>query len=167
MKFYADAPFTGEPRQLLADIGEGMGRGAAAGHMHERRQRSIVIDALREALIAAGMLEQGLADLQAGGGEMPDRLCVATLRSVMRIADRCADSLWSAYGGEALPSRDIHALSAIDVALDTLGPLAIALPEGYLFYGLFPELSTRLGLELAARLRDRPVVVIGVRSICT
>ncbi|HWE61049.1 MAG TPA: hypothetical protein VHB98_05005 [Chloroflexota bacterium] len=148
---------------MQAEIEERLASAAGSGAEHTRAGRSRAIDALRDALVGAGILEQGLADLPARTAEREERAVASAQRWAMRLTDRCAEALRAAYQDQVLD----HPLAAVRHDVGTIGRVNVALPEGFLFYGLFPELYIQLGTQLARTLAGAPALVIGVRSIGT
>lgn len=156
MRLYADVLGTEWPRELLDQA-----EGALALCLDPDRPAPSRIEAAREALIAAGMLEQGIADGNgdADGGEQE--------RSSAALTERTAEILAHLAGGGAVDRTLPDALAEARAALRGHGPLSIVHPEGYLFYALFPDLYLALGAAIGAAVGNRPAVVIGVRSIGT
>ena len=158
MRFYADVLGSERPGELLDQVERALVAGLDRDTPTVGR-----IEAVREALIAAGMLEQGVADClgdDTAGDAEPGRAAAA-------LTDAAAEILACLARGEAadpvLPSE----LGQARAALRGHGPLAIVHPEGYLFYALFPDLYIELGAAIGAAIGGASAVVIGVRSIGT
>ena len=156
MRLYADVLGTEWPGELLEQV-----EGALASGLDPDRPAPSRIEAAREALIAAGMLEQGIAD---GNGD-PDG--GQQERSSAALTDRTAEILACLAAGGPVERALPAALAEARAALRGRGPISIVHPEGYLFYALFPDLYVKLGATIGAVIGNRPAVVIGVRSIGT
>lgn len=158
MRFYADTTDSREPRALLHDLEHTLRAMDAPGAPVAAVAGASRIDAVREALIAAGMLEQAVAD------GLPEN--APALRRCIALTDRCADALLHAGAGG--PTAILSAASFAMEALRNESPLAVTLPEGYLFYALFPErYADGVPALLAGVPMGTPIVVIGIRSIGT
>ena len=163
MRFYQDVKEAQEPQETLAAIRDLLHACRAAGE-HAPQARSRRIDLLREALVQAGTLEQSVADaLPAGRGGQ------SVVRGVERLTRTCAEALSTAWAGQEQPcSRELATIDGLSRTLGTLGRLPATIPEGYLFYGLFPEPYWRLGQNLGSTFAAAtPIVVVGIRSIGT
>jgi hypothetical protein len=116
------------------------------------------LDIARDGLILSGMLEQGLADdpeLSSATAGIAQGINV----SAAALSDWWADRVVApadAVGAPVRPSLDGSAV-----------PLSIVVPEGYLFYALFPELYAQVGRDMARESSEIRYVVVGVRSIGT
>ncbi len=114
----------------------------------------------RAALIAAGLFEQGAWDRGDGMTWEPLR------RASCEATDRAAEWL---LGDQAEPYQ-VAARRVLAVAAEVSGTLRLKSPEGYAYYGLYPE-QYRLAAELWSIDHDSqrciPVRVVGVRSIGT
>jgi hypothetical protein len=116
------------------------------------------LDALRDSLIAAGELEQAVAD--GPGRDRP-----ALLRQVERVTDLVA----AAFLGHGSAKEAYGALDDVGRALGGT-PLTIHVPEGFAFYTLYPEQYRDAAERWAADHGDergKQVLVLGVRSIGT
>lgn len=163
MRFYQDVMQAQEPRETLAAIGDLLRSGIASDEQTPRA-RSLRIDVLRDALVRAGMLEQSLADA------LPEhRLENDGAHQSRRLTHAVAHALVAAWEGqEQSPGRTLEPIGALSGVLDRRAVLPATAPEGYLFYGLFPESYWRLGQDLGRALAPAtPVVVAGIRSIGT
>ena len=156
MRLYADVLGTEWPRELLDQV-----EGALALGLDPDRPAASRIEAAREALIAAGVLEQGIADGNddVDGGQQE--------QSSAALTDHTAEILARLVGGGTVDRALPTALTAARAALRGRGPIRIVHPEGYLFYALFPDLYIELGAAIGTAIGSRPAVVIGVRSIGT
>ena len=166
MRYYADVV---ESRDLL-DIGARLSE--IAGHLaieQARGRYAPAADLARDGLILAGMREQAIADYGPAG---------PAVLSTQQGTDWWADQLMrvtldpSEHGGSrdtrsSLPTSALNCSEPSVHLFADLGKLPTVIPEGYLFYGLFPDVYGVLGRSLAGGWTDRPVVVVGVRSIGT
>ena len=117
---------------------------------------SPALESARDALIAAGQLEQALADREIFGAES--------------VTDAAGEALIAAWHG--LPASHIaDAANRACVLLDgTIGTgfVSVKTPEGFAFYALYPEqLIDAAELWSARRRVNGRVLVIGIRSIGT
>lgn len=110
--------------------------------------------ALVTALIEAGELAQGVADLELDrrGADAPSPLQDALMRLLLELAG----AIRASWRGEpvAIPDPRIDGLPA---------QIRAKCAEGFAFYALYPELY----LEAARALRGRDTRVVGIRSIGT
>ncbi|MBT2322346.1 hypothetical protein J7E62_08320 [Variovorax paradoxus] len=157
MRVYGDVVRRGAADDVLEQLRERLAGASAAGpglHRH---------GLLVGALIQAGQLAQGLADLRfaaAGGRDEPSPVIDAALALTRMLAANCALSWNSDFARiGALPEVELAACAAL------LPHEAIELkePEGYAFYALYPESY----LNAAQRLRGGSWQVFGIRSIGT
>lgn len=128
-------------------------------------------------LMEAGELDQGLLDhqLRAQGREQPGELAEAAGRLTRAVAELLLPS-FRAFGflplGDAAQAATAPIEAAIDVllALELPDAIVVSVPEGYAYYGLYPETYLRAA-DLMDRDdpagRNRPVRVVGIRSIGT
>ena len=155
MLIYGDRMREVAPRDHVARIGRLLAR-AAAEPPGLARHASLV-----GALIMAGEFQQGLADaaFHASGcdetGPLGVGLCLMALAGAVRAS-------WeSGFRSAVPPAPDLPAALLA-------GPLPPAItvrqPEGYAFYALYPEAYLAAASALP---RDRPIRVIGLRSIGT
>lgn len=122
--------------------------------------------ALIAALIEAGELAQGIADLRfeaAGERDRRSPEADAAMTLVMALAARCAAS-W--FSGFAQDGADCTAELDACAALLPPDPIETRQPEGYAFYALYPETYLEAARALAAARAGRWRVV-GIRSIGT
>jgi len=166
MNYYADVVESRDLQDIGARLGEIAGRLADE---QARGRQAPAADLARDGLILAGMREQAIADrcpagpavlvAQQGTDWWADQLMRATLSPSENGSSR---ETWSSRARSALncPEPATHLFA-------DLGKLPTIVPEGYLFYGLFPEVYGILGQSLASGWTGRPVVVVGVRSIGT
>ncbi|MGH2411138.1 MAG: hypothetical protein ACRDGS_12315 [Chloroflexota bacterium] len=166
MKYYADVV---ESLDLL-DIGARLRENA--GHLDAEQaggRLASAADLARDGLILAGMREQAIADsclagpavlaAQQGTDWWANRLMSTALDS---SAQGIAPDMRVSPAGDSLNRSEPSVR-----LLAEMGKLPTVVPEGYLFYGLFPEVYGALGHSLAVGWTGRPVVVVGVRSIGT
>jgi len=114
---------------------------------------------LAGALIEAGELAQGLADLELEqrGADGPSPLQDAAVSLVMALASALAISWGSGFEQIGSMPRLENLRKLLPAA-----PVELKTPEGYAFYAVYPESY----LEAAEALADPPTV-IGLRSIGT
>ena len=167
MLVYGDAKRVEDPREKIAAIRLGLDRLAELDLPVERHAL------LADLLVEAGELEQGLLDHQLSlhQGERPS------------AAGEAATRLTRAVAGVLLPSFRTHgalppgeavrfATAPIEDALEALlglelpGTISVSVPEGYAFYGLYPE-TFFCAAEALREKGDGPLRVIGIRSIGT
>jgi len=158
MLVYGDAKRTEITREKIAAIRAGLERLVMARPGIERHA------ILAELLVAAGELEQGLLDRQLAenGDERPSPLGEAAARLTRAVAEELLSS-FRTFGSLSLVEPIERALDAT-LSLDLPATIEVSIPEGYAFYGLYPE--TYLCAAEAA-LREGPLKVIGIRSIGT
>ena len=159
MLVYGDAQRTEDPREKIAAFHACLERLGAARLPIERHA------VLAELLIEAGELEQGLLDdqLARNGKERPGPVGEAAARLTRTAAEALLASFrtfGSLYQGEPI-ERALDELLVCDLPA-TIG---VSVPEGYAFYGLYPE--TYLCAAEAALRHEGPLKVIGIRSIGT
>ena len=152
MIVYGDPQFTATTAEMLARVCEPTHPGSE-------------LDVRRVCLIAAGQLEQGIAD------EWPDSdLTVAA----QCVTDACAahflDEFWNENGRIDTPVAS--AVSALESKLGArrTSLLSIKVPEGFAFYTLFPEqygIAALDWLKAHTTVADKQAIVVGVRSIGT
>ncbi len=138
--------------------------GAAFANLGRRVAAARTLADWREALIAAGQLEQGAHDALAPDGPAsahPD------LQLSHRLTAACARAFVGHWRGGSEPDGDARALAGQAVA-SSATPIRLKLPEGYAYYALAPDdycAATCAWLE-----QERPgsrVFVLGLRSIGT
>lgn len=167
MLVYGDAKRVENPREKAARIRAGLERLAAPGPGIERHA------ILTELLVEAGELEQGLLDeqLAAQGEETPAAAGEAASRLTRAVAEVLLPSFRTF--GALPPGASVRGATAgIERALDALldqelpETISVSVPEGYAFYGLYPE-TYFCAAEAALRDESGPLRVIGIRSIGT
>jgi hypothetical protein len=156
MLVYGDSVRPESPRKKLAVIAHGVAAawGALPGIVRHGELVGI--------FVAAGELAQGLADAEfarlgadarSGVGDAAMRLLIALARAVGRSWVSGFQEL-----GES-PSAPLQALQAAALPQK----IRVSLPEGYAFYALYPEAY----IEAAKALSERPLKIVGLRSIGT
>ena len=157
MLVYGDAKRVEDPREKAARIRAGLAGLESAALPIERRAL------LAEMLVEAGELEQGLRDHQLvlHGEERPSPLGEAAGRLTRAVAG----ALLASY--HACPFATVALSLALDalLALELPERVTVSVPEGFAFYGLYPETFFQAA-EAAGELRG-PLRVIGIRSIGT
>jgi hypothetical protein len=168
MLVYGDAKRVEDPREKAAAIRAGLERLVTTRPRIERHA------ILAELLVEAGELEQGLLDQQLAlnGDERPSPVGEAASRLTRAVAEVLLPSFRTF--GALPPGEEVRfATAPIERALDELlacelpATIEVSVPEGYAFYGLYPETYFRAA---EAALRDEgggPLRVIGIRSIGT
>ena len=169
MLVYGDAKRVEDPREKIAGMRAGLERLVTTRPRIERHA------ILAELLVEAGELEQGLLDQQLAlhGDERPSPVGEAASRLTRAVAAVLLPS-FRTFG--ALPAGEDarFATAPIERALDELLAAAlpetieVSVPEGYAFYGLYPE-TYLAAAETALRGEGEagPLRVIGIRSIGT
>jgi hypothetical protein len=165
MLVYGDAKRVEDPREKAAAIRSGLGRLIATRPRIERHA------ILAELLIEAGELEQGILDAQLAihGEERPSPLGEAASRLTRAVAEVLLPS-FRTFGGLPPGESVRFATEPIERALDDLlafdlpATVEVSVPEGYAFYGLYPE-TYFCAAERA--LQAGPLKIIGIRSIGT
>src|SRR5215207_1434370 len=171
MLVYGDTKRIEDPREKGARIRAGLERLELIDLPIERHA------VLAELLVEAGELEQGLLDHQLAldGEERPSPLREAASRLTRAVAEVLLPS-FRTFG--ALPpgsavrfatepvERALGELLALILALRTPAEISVSIPEGYAFYGLYPE-TYFCAAEALRREGSGPLRVIGIRSIGT
>jgi hypothetical protein len=119
--------------------------------------------ALVAAFIELGELAQGIADAEFDARGVDDRSPVqdAAIAILMAMAEAIRRSWTSEFTDPVgLPPSLLAELLRMDLP----DRIAVKRPEGYAFYALYPESYLQAASALAC---DRPVRVIGIRSIGT
>jgi hypothetical protein len=158
MLVYGDAKRVEDPREKIAAIRAGLERLVTVPPGIERHA------ILAGLLIEAGELEQGLLDdqLARNGEERPSPVGEAAARLTRAVAEGLLSSFRTF--GSFPPGEPIErALDAL-LLLDLPETIEVSIPEGYAFYGLYPE-TCFCAAEAAPR--EGPLKVIGIRSIGT
>lgn len=129
---------------------------------------------LASLLVEAGELAQRLLDERLGreGTERPGEVGERVGRLCFSLTEALLHSLTQGFQHEALATgqvqRDLDAL----LSLDLPAAIEVRVPEGYAFYGLYPECYLAAGTLFRAELPTNagapvPVHVVGIRSIGT
>lgn len=127
-------------------------------------------DRIVEFLIEWGVFESAVADALSpdsdSEGPLLQRLRQASLL-IGRLFYRSARRARSAqFQADDIPSRLDRALK--DPLFSNLPPkIALRVPEGYAYYGLYPETYLESALRLVREVGPQPAVCIGIRSIGT
>jgi hypothetical protein len=117
-----------------------------------------VLGIARDGLILSGMLEQALAD--------DPEISSATARTAQGI-NVSASALSDWWADRVVAPGDAAGDMMPTTLVRSAVPLSIVVPEGYLFYALFPELYAQVGRDMARESSGVRYVVVGVRSIGT
>lgn len=148
-----------EPGRLLAAIRDGLTRLAP--------RHAGVHDRVVRLLIALGELEAGVADSLHAEADAPHPV-TAALRHASVAAGHL---LWHSWHGqhEALNAWAVRVRGALATIEAATLPRTIvtSVPEGYAYYGLFPETYLCSAVRCARALRMDHGVCVGIRSIGT
>jgi hypothetical protein len=119
--------------------------------------------AIRDALIHLGEIESAVADHLAVDVDQ-DSHCVRTFR---RAITALAQLFCNSWQGERCGPWVNPCLAALAeaAALPLPARVTASVPEGYAYYGLFPEMYIDAVDQFWRELRPADVVVIGIRSI--
>lgn len=120
-----------------------------------------------ELLIEVGELEAAIAD-----AEMPERddltPLAGSLRRLTRLLGHAVVRSWDGDAAGVFAGAPAIAHAAREAARLPLPPcVRLRVPEGYAYYGLYPETYAAAARRCAAELRPERAVVIGIRSIGT
>ena len=151
MLVYGDRQRWVAPGDRLAELAALLGAEAAGGERH---------DALVRALIEAGELAQGLADVEfaAAGCDDHTPLQAGALGLLTALARKVQASWRSGFAREGPQAgRELAALAELAPA----EPVPCKTPEGYAYYAVYPQAF----MAAAAELAGEPPLVIGLRSI--
>lgn len=124
-------------------------------------------DTVRELLISIGEMECGVADSLCPEADS-DLPVLRAFRHAGLLAGRllaCCSDRCLGRAGE-LSSRIVDALREC-AAFELPGRLEISVPEGYAFYGLYPEMYLRSAARFHGEKRPAEAVCLGIRSIGT
>ena len=168
MLVYGDSKRVEDPREKAARIRAGI-EGMVSSNL--RIERHAILTGL---LVEAGELEQGLLDhfLQIHGEERPSQVGEAAAGLTRAVAEVLLPS-FRTFGGLPPGEGARFATEPIERALDALLALelpesiAVSVPEGYAFYGLYPETFFCAAEALRREGGRGPLRVIGIRSIGT
>ena len=140
------------------------------------------VDWWTERLIEAGELEAAVLDALSPERDGAPPLA-APLRRLSRAAAR---GLAAAHAAERAPARGVDAgptlarahaalaaaahvaaVAVRDAAADLPADVAVGVPEGYAYYGLYPETYAAAAREFASHVGPPRALVVGVRGIGT
>lgn len=167
MLVYGDTKRVEDPREKAARIREGLERLAVLQLRVERHAT------VADLLVEAGELEQGLLDHQLAmhGEERPTPVGEAASRLTRAVAEVLLPSFRTR--GRLPPGPAVRfATAPIEEALEALlaqelpETIAVSVPEGYAFYGVYPE-TYFCAAEALRDEGDAPLRVVGIRSIGT
>jgi hypothetical protein len=169
MLLYGDGRRSDDPREKIARLRAGLFRLRTLPC--PRIERHALVG---EMLVEAGELEQGLLDhrFALDGEERPGPLG----RSAARLTGSIAEALLLSFLTQGSPPPDEEGRSAVSIerslteilALDLPERIEISVPEGYAFYGLYPETYFRAAAAAALGSGEEgPFKVLGIRSIGT
>jgi hypothetical protein len=167
MLVYGDAQRIDDPREKIARVRAGLLRLLIPRPRIERH--ALLVDMLVE----AGELEQGLLDhqLASDGEERPTPVG----RSATRLTRSVAAALLLSFRSQGSPPPGEQAKSVVSIerslaeilALDLPERIEVSIPEGYAFYGLYPETYFCAAEAALGSLGKGPWKVLGIRSIGT
>ncbi len=150
MRFYTDVTVRRDPRHILYEL-----ECLAECHVGAP-SASRALQSARDGLILAGMLEQALAD-------------IAESRAVSEMSasghDDAARALTDWWADRVAAPTAVPPPTPNPPPLGNPGPLALVVPEGYLFYALFPDAFADIGQAIAVESGGERYVVVGVLSI--
>jgi hypothetical protein len=123
-------------------------------------------DVARSLLIDAGELEAALVDRECPDEDDATALTSALRRLVVRLAAGCVGS-WAGSGFPAGFSMSL--LNTLDElrSVSIGGSVALSVPEGFAYYGLFPETYGAAARTLRRAILPEAALVVGIRSIGT
>src|SRR4051794_37569643 len=159
MLVYSDAQRSDDPREKSARVRAGLLRLTLPRPGIERHAL------LGEMLVEAGELEQGLSDsrLARDGEERPSPV----RRSAARLTRSVAEALLLSFHGRSFDTVSIERALADLLALDLPERIEISVPEGYAFYGLYPETYFCAAEAALGTVGKSLLKVLGIRSIGT
>lgn len=117
--------------------------------------------AVQDILIHLGEIESGVMDAINAPVDSPE---AQTFRRAMMAAGRLLCRSWRRETTGDWIIRCLEALGRI-VEWDLPTSIVTSVPEGYAYYGLFPEMYIEAAERFWSELRPESVVVIGIRSI--
>ena len=124
------------------------------------------LDEVRSLLIDAGAVEAGLVDAECADDDHASPLSDALDRVMGAIADAFVRVWYGAPAGRAAVPEMLRAIREVG-AHGPADVVSVSTPEGFAFYGLYPETYVHAAQALIRALAPRFVVVIGIRSIGT
>jgi hypothetical protein len=117
--------------------------------------------AIQEILIHLGEIESGVMDAMKASFDSPE---AQAFRCAMMAAGRLLCRSWRGGTAGDWIIRCLRALDQIAV-WDLPTSIVTSVPEGYAYYGLFPEMYIEAAERFWSELRPEAVTVIGIRSI--
>lgn len=162
MLVYGDRETCEDPRRTIARLMQGLADAAPLAPGTERH------GTLAALFIEVAELAQGLADSEFHGSGEDDctPLQQAAMAVVMDLAQRVAASWRPGGRAEAADPPDTSPLERLS-ALPLPDLIRMRRAEGHAFYALYPEAYLEAAAGLSSRFREKPPVVIGLRSIGT
>ncbi|HEU4643005.1 MAG TPA: hypothetical protein VFS44_11170 [Gemmatimonadaceae bacterium] len=142
--------------------------GRIARELDDRRAASADHDAVRELVIELGALEAAVSDALHPEADDVHELDVA-LREITVLAAHALRLSWDGADAPALAG----ALERVRLAVGTLARARLprlvhaGVPEGYAYYGLYPEGYLEAARRLARELRPERAMCVGIRGIGT
>lgn len=119
--------------------------------------------AVQDMLIQLGEIESGVMDAIDADIDSPE---ASTFRNAMIAAGRLLYRSWRSEPAGECVKQCLSALEQI-AALQLPDSVVTSVPEGYAYYGLFPEMYIEAAEQFWSDSRPDNVVVIGIRSIGT
>jgi hypothetical protein len=127
------------------------------------RERLGGIDELRSVLIDAGEVESGLIDAVCPDEDDTPHVAAA----LDELTGAIAETFVGYSCGVCSESTSTRTIQRVLRRHDLPDEVEVSRPEGFAFYGLFPEVYIDAACQLAEAPSPRSVVVIGIRSIGT
>lgn len=141
---------------------------ALAGEMRALAGTPTAHDAIRDILIELGIVEAGIVDaLNQACDEMSGM--ATALRAASHATARVFVGSWSGSPPDETCALAGAAADAIRGALTRVLPdsVSVGTPEGYSYYGLYPEQYVQAANDIVDALAPSDVVCIGLRGIGT
>lgn len=125
------------------------------------------LEEVRSLLIDAGELEAGMVDRECAERDERSVLADAFDPLMLSIGEAFACKWGEVDIPDVLVERAQGAIRVLQTRSSQWGAVEVSTPEGFAFYGLFPETYVDATTELVRSLQPIGVVVIGIRSIGT
>jgi len=117
-------------------------------------------------LIDCGELETGITDYLSGENGETSALLIKLCRSLSINSGKIVCKLWN---GKTLSDETDHIRNTINKirVMETPGNIKVNVPEGFVYYGLYPETYIDAADRFYEKYEPGNVVCIGIRSIGT
>lgn len=125
------------------------------------------LEDVRSMLIDAGELEAGMVDLECAERDERSVLADAFDLLMQSIGEAFACTWMESALPDAIVERAQGGIRALRTRSFQCGAVEVSTPEGFAFYGLFPETYVDATAKLVRSLQPSRVIVIGIRSIGT